>query len=90
MVERALAQTAKKKNPPALDKVRLERLHEGASAQIMHIGPYADEAPTIARIHQYINEIGCRPRGKHHEIYLSDPRRAAPENLKTVIRQPFA
>ena len=90
MVEEALAQTAKKKNPPALDKVRLERLHEGASAQIMHIGPYADEASTIAKIHQYIDEIGCRPRGKHHEIYLSDPRRAAPEKLKTVIRQPFA
>jgi hypothetical protein len=89
MVDEALAQTAKKKNPPALDKVRLEILHEGASAQIMHIGPYADEAPTISKIHQFIAENGRRPRGKHHEIYLSDPQRAAPEKMKTVIRQPF-
>ena len=89
MVDEALAQTAEKKNPPALDKVRLEGLYEGASAQIMHIGPYADEAPTISKIHQFITENGRRPRGKHHEIYLSDPRRAAPEKMKTVIRQPF-
>ena len=89
MVDKALAQTAKKKNPPALDKVRLERLHEGAAAQIMHIGPYADEAPTIAKIHQFISENGGQLRGKHHEIYLSDPRRAAPEKMKTIIRQPF-
>jgi len=89
MVDKALAQTAKKKNPPALDKVRLERLHEGAAAQIMHIGPYADEAPTIAKIHQFISENGGQLRGKHHEIYLSDPRRAAPQKMKTIIRQPF-
>jgi len=89
MVEEALAQAAKKKNPPALDKVRLEILHEGPSAQIMHIGPYADEAPNIAKIHQFITAEGAHLRGKHHEIYLSDPRRAAPEKLKTIIRQPF-
>ena len=89
MVVEAIIQTAKKKNPPALDKVRLESLHEGASAQIMHIGPYADEAPNIAKIHQFIVENGGQLRGKHHEIYLSDPRRAAPEKLKTIIRQPF-
>ena len=90
MVDEALAQTAKKKNPPALDKVHLERLHEGTSAQIMHIGPYAGEAPNIAKIHQFISENGNQPRGKHHEIYLSDPRRTMPEKLKTVIRQPMA
>jgi hypothetical protein len=90
MVDEALAQTAKKKNPPALGKVRLESLHEGASAQIMHTGPYADEAPNIAKIHQFIGENGGQLRGKHHEIYLSDPRRTAPEKLKTIIRQPFA
>jgi hypothetical protein len=89
MVAEAVAQAAKKKNPPALDKVRLESLHEGSAAQIMHIGPYADEAPNIAKIHQFIIENGAQLRGKHHEIYLSDPRRAAPEKLKTIIRQPF-
>jgi len=90
MLEEAIAQTAKKKNPPALGKVRLDTLHEGLSAQIMYIGPYADEGPTIAGIHQFITDGGHQLRGKHHEIYLSDPRRAAPERLKTVIRQPFA
>jgi len=89
MVEEAMAQAAKKKNPPALDIVRFESLHEGPAAQIMHIGPYVDEAPNIAKIHQFIVENGGELRGKHHEIYLSDPRRAAPEKLKTIIRQPF-
>jgi hypothetical protein len=89
MFEEAVAQAAKKKNPPALAKIRFESLHEGTSAQIMHIGPYADEAPNIAKIHQFIAENGDQLHGKHHEIYLSDPRRAAPEKLKTIIRQPF-
>lgn len=89
MVAEAIAQTAKKKNPPALDKMCFESLHEGPSAQIMHIGPYADEAPNIQKIHQFIADNGSQLRGKHHEIYLSDPRRTAPEKLKTIIRQPF-
>jgi hypothetical protein len=71
-----------------LDRLRLETLEEGLSAQILHVGPYADEAPTIAALHDFIEAEGHRRRGKHHEIYLSDPRRAAPEKLKTIIRQP--
>ena len=58
----------------------------------MHIGPYATEAPTIQRLHEFIHAQGGVFDGrvqKHHEIYLGDPRRAAPEKLKTVIRQPF-
>ena len=90
MVTEAIASTAKKKNPPALDKVRFANLHEGPAAQMMHIGPYADEAPTIEKIHQFIFDNGGQMSGKHHEIYLSDPRRTAPEKLKTIIRQPFA
>ena len=78
----------KKKNPPALSKLRFESYHEGKSAQIMHIGPFADEGPTIEKIHQFIEDNGYALTGKHHEIYLSDFRRAAPEKLKTVIRQP--
>jgi len=89
LLEQALAQVAKKKNPPALPKMRFESYHEGLGAQIMHIGPYAAEAPTIEKIHQFIAENGYQLCGKHHEIYLSDPRRAAPEKLKTVIRQPM-
>ncbi len=75
--------------PAALGLLRLEIYHEGLAAQIMHIGPYAAEAPTIQRIHAYIHEQGYALAGKHHEIYLGDPRRTAPEKLKTIIRQPM-
>ena len=74
-------------DPPA--SLRLERFKEGLSVQIMHIGPYSAEAPTIARLHQeFIPENGLVENGHHHEIYLGDPRRTAPERLKTVLRQP--
>jgi hypothetical protein len=86
--ERALAKTAKK-GLAALGRLRLERFAEGGSAQIMHVGPYATEQPTIQRLHAFIiAEQGLHLRGKHHEIYLSDPRRTAPEKMKTIIRQP--
>ncbi len=88
--EMARQKAAEKKSLSALDLVRFERFHEGAAAQIMHIGPYASEQPTIARLHRFIDERGYRLSGKHHEIYLSDPNRSAPEKLKTVIRQPIA
>ena len=88
-VEEARTTLAKKKDPPGLSKVRFERFDEGLSAQIMYLGPYADEGPTIARLHAAIKEKGYELRGKHHEIYLGDPRRTAPEKLKTVIRQPI-
>ena len=81
----------KKKNLPALPKIRFETFHEGLSAQIMHIGPYSAEGPTIEKLHKFIKENGYEFDGliqKHHEIYLSDPRRTKPEKMKTVIRQP--
>jgi hypothetical protein len=85
----AVEEVRKKKNPAALDKVRRERYAEGLSVQIMHIGSYDDEAPTIAALHkEFLPENGLTENGKHHEIYLSDPRRVAPEKLKTVLRQP--
>lgn len=71
------------------DKVTLWTFHEGISAQVMHIGPYREEAPTINMLHTWIEEQGYRMRGDHHEIYLSDPRRTAPEKLKTIIRHPL-
>ena len=89
MVAAAIEQTSKKKDLPALPKLRLETYHEGLSVQIMHIGPYDAEGPTIARMHAFIAENGYELAGKHHEIYLSDPRRTAPEKMKTVVRQPI-
>ncbi|HEY7401625.1 MAG TPA: GyrI-like domain-containing protein [Actinomycetota bacterium] len=68
--------------------LRLVTLEEERAAQILHVGPYADESPTIEKLHAFIEEHGLEPRSKHHEIYLSDPNRTAPERLKTVIRQP--
>jgi len=86
-VSRVCEELKHKKDLPALPKLRFEHFHEGLSAQIMHIGPYAAEKPTIDKIHAYIKEHGYTLNGKHHEIYLGDPRRAAPEKLKTVVRQ---
>jgi hypothetical protein len=72
-----------------LPKLRLETYHEGLAVQILHLGSYDDEAPTIARMHdEFIPQNGYTETGKHHEIYLSDPRQVAPEKLKTVLRQP--
>ena len=64
-----------------VDKVTLWSFHEGVSAQVMHIGPYSDEAPTINMLHSWVEKQGYRMRGDHHEIYLSDPRRSAPGSL---------
>ena len=88
-VHSAVAEVKKKKDPPALPLLRFDTLDEGDCAQIMHLGPYADEKPTIQKLHAYIAARGASLSGKHHEIYLGDPRRTAPEKLKTVIRQPF-
>jgi len=89
LVDKALEEVEKKKNLPALSKIRFESYHEGQSAQIMHIGPFSAEGPTIEKLHGFIKEKGYSLRGKHHEIYLSDPRRTAPEKMKTVLRQPI-
>jgi hypothetical protein len=86
---RAAAETAAEKRPsPSLARLRLERFREGPSVQALHVGPYADEPKTVARMEAFAAEQGYRFHGKHHEIYLSDPRRAKPEKLKTVLRHP--
>jgi hypothetical protein len=87
-VAAAVESAARKRPSPAAGRVRLERFEEGLAAQIMHHGPYSEEAPTIERLHAWVEEQGYELRGRHHEIYLGDPRRAAPERLKTVIRHP--
>jgi hypothetical protein len=88
MFQEALAQLRKKKPSPALDKLRLEWFHEGLCLQIMHLGPYAEEPATVARIDAYAEANGYLLHGKHHEIYVGDPRRADPSKLKTVLRHP--
>jgi hypothetical protein len=81
--------TAKLGEPPV--SLRMEPFHEGLSVQTMFVGPYAEEGPTIARMHgEFLPANGLAERGKHHEIYISDPQRTTPEKLKTVIRQPVA
>ena len=74
---------------PADAGVRLESLSEGLCVQTLHIGPYDDEAETLARMHdEFIPAHGLTMTGRHHEIYLSDRRRTAPEKLRTILRQP--
>ena len=89
MVQDALDTVRMKKNPEALAKIRFETFREGPSAQIMHIGPFSEEGPTIKKVHDHIHSQGFDLTGKHHEIYLSDIRRAAPEKWRTIIRQPY-
>lgn len=94
MVESAIKEMEEKKNPPALSKIRFEKFREGLSAQIMYVGPYSEEGPTVEMLHNFIHEKGYvfdgnKPGQRHHEIYISDVRRTRPEKLKTVIRQPI-
>lgn len=88
-VEKARDTALAKKELPAIAEVRHTTLSEGRCAQALHHGPYADEAPLLARLHdEWLGEHGLAMRGVHHEVYLSDPRRTAPDRLRTVLRQP--
>ncbi len=89
MVELQIAEARRKKSHPGLALIRNEKLNEGLCVQIMHIGSYDDEAPVLARLHhEYMPKHGLAFHGKHHEIYIGDPRKTAPEKLRTVLRQP--
>jgi hypothetical protein len=90
MVRESMEQVRLKKNPVSLPLVSFEPFEEGTVAQILHIGPFSEEGPTVEKVHSFIAERGSQRRGKHHEIYLSDIRRAAPEKWKTIIRQPMS
>ncbi len=90
--KQAVEQVRQKKLPKSLDKLRFKSYDEGRAAQVMYVGPYSDEGSTIENLHEFITEQGGKLAGNtkhHHEIYLGDPRRTAPEKLKTIIRQPF-
>lgn len=84
----ALADARLRRPTPALDRLRVIELDEGLVVEAMHVGPYASEPETIAEMHALANREGLVPAGAHHEIYLGDPRRTAPERLRTVLRQP--
>ncbi len=89
LLDEAKAQAIAKGKAPLAANARLETYHEGTSVQVMYFGPYADEGPTIAKMHSFAIEQGYALSGKHHEIYMSDARRVAPEKNKTIIRQPI-
>lgn len=89
ILHKVIGQIKLKKNITAIDKLRFSLFTEGKAAQILHIGPFSEEGPTVEKVHAFITESGRKLSGKHHEIYLSDIRKAAPENWKTVIRQPM-
>lgn len=88
IIAQAIADVRRKKNAPAISKLRLEPMSEGRCAQILHIGPFSEEGPTIEKVHRFIDARGQRT-GKHHEIYLSDIRRTDAAKWKTVVRQPM-
>jgi len=89
LVTEAVEQVRRKKGLDVISKLRFESFTEGKAAQIMHIGPFSEEGPTIRKVHEFIEESGCSLSGRHHEIYLSDIQRAAPEKWKTLVRQPM-
>lgn len=88
VVDKVRMKVAKKQDNPAIQKIRLETIHEGLAVQTMYVGAYDDEAPVIADMHRFISENGFHLVGKHHEIYLGDPRKTPPGKLKTILRQP--
>ena len=87
-VDSALRSVKTKKGFPRLEELRFAKFGEGRCAQLLHIGPFSEEGPSIQRIHEYIEHRSALS-GKHHEIYLSDIRRASPDRWKTIIRQPM-
>lgn len=91
MFQEALKELRRKKGAqPAFAGLRLEAFEEGRSVQIMHIGPYATEPATVAKMEAFAAEHGLKMQHRHHEIYLGNPLRAAPEKLKTILRHPVA
>jgi hypothetical protein len=89
LLKEARAQLLRKKKGAKLPTVRLQRFAEGTCAQVLHLGPYAEERPTIEGLHRFIEESGYVRTGRHHEIYISQPGRGDPAKMKTVIRQPM-
>lgn len=87
IVEKARQEVIKRKTK-LVNKVRLEEMREGRCVQILHIGPYSTEPESLEKMYGLMKEKGLTFNGPHHEIYLSDPRKVAPEKMKTILRQP--
>lgn len=79
---------SKKKELDELQKITYEKISEGKCVQMLHVGPYSTEPETVQRIQSYMEEHGLSQVGKHHEIYLSDPRKVEPAKMKTILRYP--
>lgn len=90
LVDTATKEVQRKKKLASLPLVRFEAFREGKAAQVLHVGPFTEEGPTVEKVHSFIEDSGSQKTGKHHEIYLSDIRRAAPEKWKTIVRQPMS
>jgi hypothetical protein len=90
LVAAATKEVQRKKKLESLSLARFQAFKEGKAAQILHIGPFSEEGPTIEKVHAFIQNSGSQRIGKHHEIYLSDIRRAEPEKWKTIVRQPMS
>ena len=88
IIETAIVEVRRKKKLPAIEKLRVEKFSEGLCAQVLHVGPFSEEGPTVERLHEFIDARTGRT-GKHHEIYLSDIRRADPKKWKTILRHPM-
>jgi hypothetical protein len=89
-VAAAVVELKVKKPNPALAKVRVEELNEGRCVQIMHVGPYATEPASVKLMTDFAAAQGLTQSGRHHEVYLSDPRRVEPENMRTILRHPVS
>jgi hypothetical protein len=89
IVNNAKEEVFKKKSLDLIKEIKFETMDEGKCVQIMHIGPYATEPETIQKMKKFIKENKFNESGLHHEIYLSDPRKTAPEKMKTILRQPI-
>ena len=89
VIEEAKVKAAGKVPAEVLERLRLESFAEGRAVQVLHVGPYSVEGPTIAALHAFITDQGAQLTGKHHEIYLGDPARSAPDKLTTILRQPI-
>jgi len=90
LLNTALEKVRRDKSLLALDKMRFDIYDEGMVAQVLHVGPFSDEGPSVEKLHSFIHDNGYQMDGKHHEIYLSDTRRGDPKNWKTIIRQPIS
>jgi len=87
-VDRARATLRERGKGEGVETVKLERMHQGTCVQVLHVGPYAEEPASMKKMREFAESQGYGMQGRHHEIYISDPRRVAPEKLKTILRVP--